>query len=123
MSSIWLGTRSAIVAGCLLFGAEGIARADAAPSPAVDLAVANSDDSCGGDLSSCENAVRNLTPPLSSHLQKKPVHHRVANRGPGVIAARQRPGPDQVAFQPLICTGASAWSLLCPGAQVIGISY
>ena len=123
MKLIWFETRSAIVATGLLFGAAGIARADAVSNPAPDLAVIDSDGSCASDFSSCEDAIRKLASPPSSHLHKQFAHHQVAKHRPDVVAARRQPESDQVAFGQLSCTGSSAWSLLCPGAQVIGISY
>jgi hypothetical protein len=123
MKSIWFETRSVIVATGLLFGAAGIARADAGSAPAPDLAVTNADDSCDSDLSSCEDAARKFASPPTSHLHKQFAHHRFARRRPVIVAARRQPEPDQVALGQLICTGSSAWSLLCPGAQIIGISY
>lgn len=123
MKSIWFETRSMIVATGLLLGAAGIARADAVSAPAPDLAVTNADDSCDGDLSSCEDATRKFASPPSVHLHKQFAHHRFAKRRPVVVAARQQSRPDQVALEQLTCIGANAWSLLCPGAQIIGISY
>jgi hypothetical protein len=123
MKPIWFETRSVVVAAGLLFGAVGIARADAASNPAPNFAAANSDDSCGSDLSSCEDAIPNFASPPSSHLHKQFAHHRDAKHRPVVVAARRLPEPDQVALGQLTCTGSSAWSLLCPGAQIIGISY
>jgi hypothetical protein len=122
MKSIWFETRSVIVATGLLFGAAGIARADAVSVPAPE-AVTNAGDSCDSELSSCEGATRKFGSPPSSHLHKQFGHHRFAKPWPVVAAARQQPRPDQIALEQLTCTGASAWSLLCPGAQVIGISY
>jgi hypothetical protein len=120
MKSIWFETRSVIVATGLLFGAAGIVRADAVSIQGPDAALANSDKSCGSDLSSCQDAIPDFSSPPSLHL---PVaHHRVAKHRPVVVAAHQRPGPE-VAFQQLTCAGSNAWSLLCPGAQIIGISY
>ena len=119
MKSIWLEMRSVVVATGLLLGAAGIARADAVSIPAPDLDVANSDASCG-DLSSCEDAIPNFA---SSHFHKQLAHHRLAKRRPIIVAGRRQPAPDQVALGQLTCTGSSAWSLLCPGAQIIGISY
>jgi hypothetical protein len=120
MKSIWFEMRSVIVATGLLFGAAGIARADAVSIQGANEALANSGKSCGSDLSSCEDAIPDFASPPSLHL---PVaHHRVAKHRPVAVAARQQPGLE-VAFQQLTCTGSKAWSLLCPGAQIIGISY
>jgi hypothetical protein len=123
MNSIGFETRSMVVAAGLLFGAAGIARADAVSNPAPDLAITNSDGSCGSDLSSCEDAIRNFASQPSWHLHKQFAHHQVAKRRSVIVLAHRTPEPDQVAFGPLTCTGSSAWSLLCPGAQIIGISY
>jgi hypothetical protein len=123
MKSIWFQTRIVLVAGGLLFSGAGIARADALSIPGSDLA--GSDDACGSDSSSCDGAIGNFAPPPSpsSHVPKQFAHHQVAKRRPFVVAARRQPEPDQVALGQLICTGSNAWSLLCPGAQIIGISY
>lgn len=123
MNPIWCEMRSMVVAAGLLFGAGGIARADAVSNPAPDLAITNSDGSCGSDLSSCEDAIRNLASQPSWPLHKQFAHHQVAKRRPVVVVAHRQPEPDQVAFGQLNCTGSNAWSLLCPGAQIIGISY
>jgi hypothetical protein len=124
MRLIWFETRSAIVATGLLFGAAAIARADGVPIPASDLVVVNSHDSCANDFSSsCDDTAGKPASLPSSHLHKQFAYHRFAKHHPTVVAARQPLGSEQVAFQQLSCTGASAWSLLCPGTQVIGISY
>jgi hypothetical protein len=121
MKSIWFEMRIVFVGVGLLFGAA--AQAHAVSSPASDLAVADSDDSCGSDLASCENSIRNFAAPRSSYLHQQFAHHRVPKRRPVVVVARRLPELDQVAFGQLSCTGSSAWSLLCSGAQIIGISY
>lgn len=120
MKSAFFETRSAVVAIGLLFGAAGIARADAVSVIAPDLAVSSSDGSCGGDLSPCDGVIRNLASPPAPHVHKQ---HQFAKRRQFVVAARRQPEPDQIALDQLICTGSNAWSLLCPGAQIIGISY
>ena len=123
MKSACFGTRSAVVAIGLLFGAAGIARADAVSAVGPDLAVSSPDGSCGADLSPCDGAIRNLASPPALHVHKELGHHQFAKRRQFVVAARRQPESDQVALDPLICTGSIAWSLLCPGAQIIGISY
>jgi hypothetical protein len=111
-----------MVASGLLFGAAGIARADPVSIPTPDWAVANPDDSCGNDLSSCDSTARKSAPLPPAHVHKEFSYHRFAKRRPPVVAARQH-GAEEIALQQLPCTGVSAWSLLCPGTQIIGISY
>ena len=91
MKSACFGTRSAVVAIGLLFGAAGIARADAVSAVAPDLAVSSPDGSCGADLSPCDGAIRNLASPPALHVHKELGHHQFAKRRQFVVAARRQP--------------------------------
>jgi hypothetical protein len=108
----------------LLFGAIAFAHADTLPIPDPDLAAANSVDLCADSLGPCDG-LSNFAPVVpSAHPHNHLTHHRLAKRRPPAIAARQEVVAEN-SFQTggLTCAGANAWSLLCPGAQLIGISY
>ena len=120
------------VAIWFMFGAAEIARADPVETPETSSAVVSSDHECDADLSRCR---RNAGVPASPRVRKLFAHHApTQSHGPGV-AAHYEPGPTIVTevFPSLsgvpetggglVCTGIFAWSLLCPGSQLIGISY
>jgi hypothetical protein len=127
MTTIRFAMRSAIVATSLMLGATGIARAESAPMADPDFAVANSGEPCVGDFLACGDEADRVALAHTLQAHKQIVHHRYAKRRSPSVAAHQGVGLEQVAFQQLVngpaCTGANAWSLLCPGAQLIGISY
>jgi hypothetical protein len=101
---------------------SGIARADPIQITNPETTVVSSDNiACDGDSGLCPA-------PARSQASSTPVRHRRAHQAP----ARPRPAPVAANQAPLVfvqqvvaanCNGAYAWSLLCPGTQVIGVSY
>jgi hypothetical protein len=129
MSNIHRKAFYAIAAIALSLGANGIALAD--PVDVVDSnpAVASSDSQCNGESPLCAG------PSQATHDQAQPRHtvsalhkarlHSVRKQGPAaplpvVVANNWGFAPWQLA---LSCKGENAWSLLCPGSQVLGIYY
>jgi hypothetical protein len=128
MSKIRRNALCAAAAIALSLGAHGMALAD--PVGADDSnAVASSDSQCNGESLLCAG------PSLSQilHDQTQPRHkvsvlHRA--RLHSVSRQQRAAAPAVVAYNwgsagqsILSCKGENAWSLLCPGSEVIGINY
>jgi hypothetical protein len=124
MTSIRLGAFSAIAALGLLLPCGGIARADPFQANDLRLAVAASGHPCAGEAQSGVGC--SLNSPGATHRHKvitynalvKPRRATPNEPRPLVIAVNPSPATPGAS-----CTGANAWSLLCPGSQLIGISY
>jgi hypothetical protein len=113
-----------------VFAATEIARANPAETPETSSAVVSSDHGC--DVDRCRG---NAEAPASSHVRKLFAHHGPTQRHVPGVSAHHEPAPIIVTevfpslsgvretSAGLVCTGIFAWSLLCPGSQLIGISY
>jgi hypothetical protein len=120
------------VAIWFVFAAAEVARADPVETPETSSAAVISDHGCDADLSRCRG---NKEAPASPHVRKLFAHHAPTQSHVPVVAAHHEPGPiivtevfPSLSRVPetgggLVCTGIFAWSLLCPGSQLIGISY
>jgi hypothetical protein len=101
---------------------SGIARADPIQITNPEATVVSSDNvACYGDSGPCPAPARPQASPAP--IRHGHAHHAPARLRPTAVAANQAP---LVFVQQVVaanCNGASAWSLLCPGAQVIGVSY
>jgi hypothetical protein len=99
----------------------GIARADpvqmADPEPTV---VSSYNIPCDRDSGLCATAPQASSTPIR-HRHRSLVHH--ASAKPRAAGTNQAP---LIFVQQVVatnCNGPYAWSLLCPGTQMIGISY
>jgi hypothetical protein len=120
--------RNALCAGAavaLSLCANGMALAD--PVDMVDSnAVASSDSQCNGESLLCAGPSHSQI----LHDRTQP-HHRVyalhRARLHSVSQQERTAAPAVVAYNwgssILSCKGENAWSLLCPGSEVIGINY
>jgi hypothetical protein len=136
MSNIHRKAYCTIAVIALSLGANGIALADPAAAGDSNAAIATSDSQCNDVSLPCAGASRSL----SAHDQTQPHHrafafhrarlHSVSQQRAAAAEARNGPSPVVVAYNwgsaaqsPLSCRGENSWSLLCPGAGVIGVSY
>ena len=116
----------------LSLGAGGIALADPVGANESDAAVAASgDNQCNGDLFACAT----LSHSQSSAEQTPPRHkvsapYKASKPRRPAVAAHNEAFPVIVAYtlgtaaqSALNCKGENAWSLLCPGSALIGITY
>jgi hypothetical protein len=103
---------------------SGISRADPVQTTDPEMTVVSSDGmiSCDGDTGLCTVPARPQPPsPPIHHHYRSFAHHLPVRAHP---AAVEVPHPILVAASGAPnCTGANAWSLLCPGSQLIGVSY
>ena len=103
---------------------SGISRADPVQTTDPEMKVVSSDGkiSCDGDTGLCTLPARPQPPSPPIHQRYRNVaHHSPVRTHP---AAVEVPHPILVAASGTPnCTGANAWSLVCPGAGVIGVSY
>jgi hypothetical protein len=113
-----LGATAAIA---LSLGAYGIAFADPVGVSDSSVAVAGSDSQTLRDQTQPRHR------PLAFHRARP---HNVSKQRPAADEAHNAPLPILVAYNlgslvqsALNCKGENAWSLLCPGAGVIGVSY
>jgi hypothetical protein len=131
MPRIRLGGLTSVVAIWLVFAAVEMARANSVET-LENGAAASSVHGCDADPSPCRSKAHT---PASTHLRSLFAHHGQTKTHVRDVAAHRETDPLLVtevypslsssppAGSSPVCTGIFAWSLLCPGSQLIGISY
>jgi hypothetical protein len=125
MSNIRRNALCATAAIALTIGANGMAFADPVGADDSNAAVASSDSQCNSESLLCAGPSHSQI----LHDETQPRHkvsalHRA--RLHSVSQQQRTAAPVLVAYNwgsAPICKGENAWSLLCPGAGVIGVNY
>jgi hypothetical protein len=125
MSNIPRNALCATAAIALALGANGMAFADPVGADDSNAVVASSDSQCNGESLLCAGPSHSEI----LHDQTQPRHkvsavHR--ERLHSVSRQQRTAAPVLVAYNwssALSCKGEYSWSLLCPGAGVIGVNY
>ncbi len=116
----------------------GIARADPLQMTDPEMTVVSSDGGvpCDGGTGLCGIPARPPAPAMPIRHRHRSFAHHASRAHSTATAGTEAPNPILVAVSAgagsLLrtieggapnCTGSNSWSLLCPGSQLIGISY